>query len=124
MSYIIEHEGPRVFVVYKIDGDNKTEVERFKTNHTAMKKYGNNIVLNQGSNTKSKFKKEPSVDQTKNIAEHLGSSTNSVYKKAMKSKSRKLSIRAFCKMCVGGNSNDVKECPSVECPLHKFRITG
>jgi hypothetical protein len=125
MSYVIEHEGPRVFVVYRIDGDSKVEVERFKTNHSAKKKYGHNLVLSEGKPSKSNGeKREKSGDLTRSVIEHCGRNTIGAWKRAMKGNSRKSSIRAFCLMCVGGNAKDVRDCASVDCPLHKFRITG
>lgn len=31
-------------------------------------------------------------------------------------------IRAFCVSCMGGYVNMVTDCPSVRCPLYKFRM--
>ena len=31
-------------------------------------------------------------------------------------------IRAKCLDCCGGNSNEVKLCPCIDCPLYEFRF--
>jgi len=31
-------------------------------------------------------------------------------------------IRAFCIECMGGQSSEVKSCPSKKCPLYDFRM--
>ncbi len=35
---------------------------------------------------------------------------------------RKAAIRAFCVSCVGGVLDDVKTCPSTDCPLYRYRL--
>ena len=116
MAYVIKHEGPRVFRVYDEVEPNEFEfVEEFKTNHTAKK-----WLLAKGQESDM-------IDLSKNVppfVQHLGTKTVTAYKKAMKNKSRKYSIRAFCLMCVGGLSKEVALCSAKDCPLYKFRITG
>ena len=46
------------------------------------------------------------------------------YERAMAGNSRKAAIRAQCLECCGWSSKLVRECPSTDCTLHKFRITG
>ena len=54
-SYIIKHEGPRDFKAYEIVDNQEIFREAFKTNHTAMKKYGK-FVKSSDSVEKSKKK--------------------------------------------------------------------
>lgn len=35
--------------------------------------------------------------------------------------SRALAVKAYCYDCCGGSSNEVKLCPSTNCPLWNFR---
>lgn len=116
MKYLVEHEGPHVFVVYEIKGENKTKVQTFKTNHSAKKWINANSVVDQA--------KSETADCTYSIVEHCGPRVVSLWKRVMKGKSRKDAIRCMCLMCVGGSRKDVELCPSKYCPLYLFRETG
>ena len=123
-NFIIDHEGPRKFVVYRYEDGNRILVEEFKTNHSAKK-----FVAAQGgtaiiADDKKKSKRKPTDDDIPSIVEHCGKATVSIWKQSQASNSRKKSIRAMCLMCVGGSAKEVRLCSAVECPLHKFRITG
>ena len=116
MSLVIKHEGPRVFNVYDEVEPNEFEfVEAFKTNHSAKKFL---LAKGQEADQHNLSKNVPTLVQ------HLGTKTVKAYLRAMKSKSRKASIRVFCLMCVGGLSKEVALCSAKDCPLYKFRISG
>jgi len=44
------------------------------------------------------------------------------YQDAMKGRSRKTAMQAFCNGCVGYNSGEVKNCTDLGCPLYPFRL--
>lgn len=37
-------------------------------------------------------------------------------------KNRATAIRAYCVGCMGGSVSDVRDCTSLTCPLHPFRM--
>jgi hypothetical protein len=39
-----------------------------------------------------------------------------------KIRNRATAIRAMCVMCMGGDTAGVRQCPSITCPLHPFRM--
>ncbi len=43
------------------------------------------------------------------------------YKRAMRGKSRKAGVRAFCQECVGYQREEVRLCTDVYCPLYLYR---
>ncbi len=45
-----------------------------------------------------------------------------LFEKARTGRSRSAAVRAFCLMCTGFQEREVRLCPSVYCPLHKFRM--
>ena len=116
MSYVIEHEGPRKFVVYLIHGpDERERIEEFKTNHTAKKFVG------------QKEEEDGFKEMVENVPErimHLGNRTAKAWQKAHRSNSRKFAIRAFCLECVGGDNKEVAACSAKDCTLWRFRISG
>lgn len=122
--FIIDHEGPRQFVVYRIDNGNYNKIDTFKTNHSAKK-----FVASQNgevtiADDKKRVKRKVGEDGVPDIVSHCGKSTTSIWRQAQASNSRKKAIRAMCLMCVGGSAKEVRLCSSTDCPLHKFRITG
>ncbi len=123
MTYIIDHEGPRKFVVYEMDGRNRVAIEEFKTAHSAKKfvkfKGGN---IEQADITPKKRKRK--FEDVPVMVEHCGKNTVSLWKQTQSTNSRMKAIRTMCLMCVGGVTKEVRLCPSVDCPLHKFRLTG
>lgn len=44
------------------------------------------------------------------------------YQEAMKGRSRKTAMQAFCNECVGYNNKEVKNCTDIGCPLYPFRL--
>lgn len=61
----------------------------------------------------------------KELREHIRSAHNDDGQVALyrsKIKNRATAIRAFCVNCMGGDTVGVRQCPSITCPLHPFRM--
>lgn len=44
-----------------------------------------------------------------------------LYERAMRGKSRKAAMKAFCAECVQWQINEVEKCTDVGCPLYPYR---
>jgi len=55
-------------------------------------------------------------------AANYNSSSREIYMRAMRGRSRKDAMTAFCTMCMGYNPNEVKECTDPACPLYPYRL--
>jgi len=66
-------------------------------------------------------KKKEFPDHIYKHMEQIPSSMQSAYLTALRGRSMKASIKAFCQECTGWLKNEIKDCPSKRCPLHPHR---
>jgi hypothetical protein len=57
---------------------------------------------------------------TKNVTNKL----QKLYNKAITGRNQAAAIKFFCLDCMGGDSQEVKDCTDFDCSLYLYRITG
>lgn len=67
---------------------------------------------------------DPDSPQGRQMAEKLSQmpvSWKNTYLKAMRGRSMKMAIRAFCGECMGWQRSEIPECTGRACPLYPYR---
>lgn len=63
----------------------------------------------------------PLLEKIKDRASSYNPTSRVIYKRAMTGRSRKDAMTAFCVMCMGYSSSEVKNCTDLACPLFPYR---